>query len=141
MRISSYNIIQDKYRNINTCLRCYTLEDHHTTSCPKSRDYKICSECSMEGHTWRECDGGSKRCINCEGNHSTMAMGCLKNKEIINIKGRKKRRNNNLHRYNKEKYTYLRHNSNQNTYTRNTHNHHSVHVPCTFREHDKSRFL
>lgn len=35
--------------------------------------------------TWQKCDETSKWCINCEGNHSTMAMTCGK-KEIINKK-------------------------------------------------------
>lgn len=73
MRIPSYNIVQDKFHNVNTCLRCYALEDHHTSNCTKGKDYKICSECSRKGHTWRDCDGDEKTCINCEGNHSTMA--------------------------------------------------------------------
>lgn len=80
MRIPSYNIIQDKYLKINTCLRCYALEDHHTSNCPKSRDFKICSECSRENHSWRDCDGGPKCCINCEEHHSTMAMSCGRKK-------------------------------------------------------------
>ena len=93
MRIPSYNIIQDRYLSINTCLRCYKLEDHYTANCPKTRDYKICSDCSEEGHTWKECDGRPKRCINCEGNHSTMVMGCKKKKEILNTKRREGREN------------------------------------------------
>ena len=91
MRIPSYNIIQDKYHNINTCLKCYALEEHHTSKCPRSKDFKICSECSVSGHTWRECEGGPKRCINCDGNHSTMAMACGKKKTIINNKRKAER--------------------------------------------------
>lgn len=91
MRIPTYNIIQDKHHNITTCLRCYALEEHHTSSCPKPRDFKICSECGTEGHIWRECQGGQKRCINCGGGHSTMAMSCGKKKEIINNKRKEER--------------------------------------------------
>ena len=86
MRIPSSDIIQDKFHKINTCLKCYALEKHYTSSCPKDRSFKVCSECSVQGHTWRECEGGPKKCINCDGDHSTMAMACVKKKEIINNK-------------------------------------------------------
>ena len=86
MRIPGYNIIQDKYLHVNTCLRCYALEDHFTANCPRSKNFKICSDCSEEGHTWRECDGRTRKCINCQENHSTMAMACRKKKEILNNK-------------------------------------------------------
>lgn len=86
MRIPPYNIEQDKHHNITTCLRCYAMEDHYTSQCNKSKDYKICSECSGEGHTWRECQSGTKCCLTCEGEHSTLAMRCPKRKEIIKNK-------------------------------------------------------
>ena len=91
MRIPPSNLIQDKYLNISTCLRCYKIDQHYTSNCPKDRAYKICSECSQEGHTWRECKESIKQCINCSGNHSTMAMSCKIRKEKINNKRREER--------------------------------------------------
>lgn len=99
MRIPSYNIKQDEYIGIMTCMRCYTMEDHSTAQCNKDREAKICSECSSRNHTWRECDAGSnKKCITCEGPHSTLAMSCPKRKEIVNQK-RKERKSNETSSY------------------------------------------
>ncbi len=86
MRIPPHNIVQDKHHNITTCLRCYALDLHFTSNCPKNKDYKICSECNTVGHTWRDCPGGPKNCINCGGEHSTMAMSCKNRKEILTQK-------------------------------------------------------
>ena len=91
MRIPADNIIQDKYLNVTTCLRCYTLNEHYSANCPKDRSFKICSECSREGHTWRDCTETTKKCINCNGEHSTMAMSCRKRKEFINTKRREEK--------------------------------------------------
>ncbi len=71
---------------IQCCMRCYTLEQHYTNECPKDRDYRICSECSSEGHVWHQCREVIKKCINCEENHSSMAMKCPKRKEILKNK-------------------------------------------------------
>ncbi len=40
----------ETFISIQCCMRCYTLEQHYTNECPKDRDYKICSECSSDGH-------------------------------------------------------------------------------------------
>ena len=37
MRIPAHDIIQDKYLNVPTCLRCYALDKHYTSNCPKDR--------------------------------------------------------------------------------------------------------
>lgn len=93
MRIPSHDIKQDEHINIMTCMRCYKMEEHSTAQCDQDRNYKICSECSSPNHTWRECDAGeNKRCISCQGQHSTLAMGCPTRKEIVNKK-RKERKN------------------------------------------------
>ncbi len=67
-------------------MRCYILEQHYINECPKGRDYKICYECSSEGHVWHRCREVIKKCINCGENHSSMAMKCLKRKEILKSK-------------------------------------------------------
>lgn len=88
MKIPHYDIKQDIHHNILTCLRCYTLEDHTTAQCDLDKTHKVCSECSSLNHTWRECDSTMKRCLSCNGPHSTMAMRCPKRKEILNMKRR-----------------------------------------------------
>lgn len=86
MRIPSYDIKQDKFHHITTCFKCYMLEDHYTSQCPKSASYKLCSECGEEGHIWRECKSDRKCCPNCGGEHNALAMKCQKRKDIINKK-------------------------------------------------------
>ena len=76
----------ETYIHITCCMRCYALEKHNTRDCSKDRNYKICSECSQEGHFWYNCKEKDKNCINCGGNHSTLAMRCSKRKEIVKEK-------------------------------------------------------
>lgn len=86
MRIASYNIEQDSFHNLITCMRCYQIEDHITKNCPKETTYKICSCCSSNTHTWQECNSEKKTCINCQGDHVTVAMQCPRRKEALNRK-------------------------------------------------------
>ncbi len=79
-------------------MRCYTLEHHFTNECPKPRDFKVCSECSNEGHVWHQCQEPHKKCLNCGENHSAMAMKCNKRKQIL-----KEKRNEEIER---QKMTY-----------------------------------
>ncbi len=53
--IPIYEIKQETFIPVSCCMRCYNLEDHATRDCPKDPRYKLCSECSSEGHLWHEC--------------------------------------------------------------------------------------
>ena len=70
------NICKEIFVEILICFKCYQLEDHPTSSCPKSKDYKIGSLCASLEHTHRECTSSTRKCIKCEeGNdHSTLAL-------------------------------------------------------------------
>ena len=61
MRLSHHDIKIDTYYNIITCYKCYTMEEHTTNKCKKSNSYKICSNCSLEGHIWKECREEKKK--------------------------------------------------------------------------------
>ena len=37
----AHNFCREILVDILTCFKCYQLEDHPTTSCPKSKEYKI----------------------------------------------------------------------------------------------------
>lgn len=76
MRIPPQQVHQDEYIHIKTCMKCYKIEEHNTNQCPKDLNYQICSECGEEGHQWRDCKSTHKKCINCEGQHRTLAMKC-----------------------------------------------------------------
>lgn len=86
LSIPHTEIKQETYIQIQCCMRCYQLEKHNTKDCTKDQSYKICSECSGEGHLWHQCTEKSKKCINCGDEHSTMAMKCAKRKEILKEK-------------------------------------------------------
>ncbi len=92
----SYNVKQETYIPIKCCMKCYQLEDHATRECHMPKDYKICSECSEEGHVWHQCKGKNKCCINCCGDHSTLAMRCSKRKEILKNKRKEEAERNKL---------------------------------------------
>lgn len=93
MSIPPHQIEQDTYIEIKCCMKCYKMEDHFTSECPKPQGYKICSECAEEGHIWTECPNERKKCINCEGEHRTLAMKCLLRKEVIKQKRQTKKEN------------------------------------------------
>ena len=84
--ITSHEIRQETYITIKCCMRCYQLEEHNTRESTKSKNYKVCSECSTEGHLWYECRERNKICLNCNENHSTLAMKCPKKKAILKEK-------------------------------------------------------
>ena len=39
---SAHNICQEILVEILICFKCYQIEDHPISSCPKSKDYKVC---------------------------------------------------------------------------------------------------
>ncbi len=77
--IPGHEIKLETYIPIKCCMRCYTLE-HFTNECRKSRDFKVYSECSNEGHVWHQCQESHKKCPYCGENHCTMAMKRNKSK-------------------------------------------------------------
>ena len=84
VKIASHQIEKEKYTDILMCFSCYKLEDHTTSNCP-TKDTVVCSECTGN-HSYRECNSQTKKCLNCGGQHRTMAMSCPKKKEIIRNK-------------------------------------------------------
>ncbi len=84
--IPHHEVKQETFIQINCCMRCYALEEHATRDCPKDSNFKLCSECSKEGHLWYECREKNKKCVNCKENHNTLAMKCPKRKMILKEK-------------------------------------------------------
>ena len=78
------NICKEIFVKILICFKCYQLDDHSTSSCPKSKDYKICSLRASLEHTHPECTSINWKCINCEEgtDHSTLAMSCPFRKQV-----------------------------------------------------------
>ena len=86
--IAPHQISKERYINIPYCMKCYDIDDHVTNQCPKPQGYQICSECSSQDHTWRNCQIEEKKCIKCGGTHRTMAYKCPKRKENVKKKER-----------------------------------------------------
>ena len=79
LHIPSQAIKKDEYVSTKVCYICYQLNSHISSDCPKrDQGYKICSNCSSTDHTWRDCNSDIKKCINCQGDHNTMAPSCPK---------------------------------------------------------------
>ncbi len=94
--VPANDIKQETFIPIRCCMRCFQLEGHTTRDCEKSRDFKLCSECSQEGHLWHQCLEEVKKCVNCKGPHSTMAMRCPKRKDIIKKKREEEQEKNRI---------------------------------------------
>ena len=79
------NIEKEVFVAVVPCNRCYSCE-HQKRSCTKPQTYQICSSCAEEGHTYTECETERVKCINCKGNHRTLAAKCPKRKALIRKK-------------------------------------------------------
>ena len=79
--IPATSIEKEIFINLIPCYKCYSYE-HKTQDCP-SPNLQICSECSSTTHTFRDCRSQNKSCINCNGNHRTLAAKCPIRREII----------------------------------------------------------
>ena len=86
LSIPPYNITAEKYAFVQQCFICYKLDNHSTRNCDKSHDFLICSVCASPGHTFRNCQNNTKKCLNCNGNHVAISLGCKSRRDIINIK-------------------------------------------------------
>ena len=82
LSIHPTDIKPETHIDIKICYRCYKLNDHLSIDCPKNTTYKICSNCSSTDHIYHDCKSNFKKCINCDGNHATMAFRCPKRREI-----------------------------------------------------------
>ena len=83
LHINPRDLHQEVHHDIRMCFRCYELDSHLSFECPKEQDFKICSNCSCLGHTFKSCSSQVKKCINCGLNHSTISYSCQKRKDVI----------------------------------------------------------
>ena len=80
------SVQKEIYIFLNICYKCYSFE-HKTENCP-TPNVIICSECAAPSHTFRECTSTTKKCINCEGEHRTLAARCPIRKNLLKEKER-----------------------------------------------------
>ena len=70
-------------------MRCYKY-NHNTQKCKLPSSHQVCSECANNNHTFRNCKSTYKKCINCGGNHRTLASVCpVRKKEIKDQRNKK----------------------------------------------------
>ena len=84
--IPSDNVTQETYTEIRYCFKCYAIESHTASNCPKDQHYKICSTCSKTDHTYQNCVSNQPKCINCNQNHKTMSFSCPMRRELVKQK-------------------------------------------------------
>ena len=84
-KFAGRSLERETYVNITPCFRYYSY-DHIMKRCTTSSTYKICSECSKDGHRFNECTSSTKKCINCGQDHKTTAFKCPVRKEILRQK-------------------------------------------------------
>lgn len=80
------------YVPLLTCDRCHAVESHQTTECPHPPTFRLCSECSQQGHTFRDCTTGAQKCLNCNGEHNARAMRCPVRKVALKEKEERMRK-------------------------------------------------
>ena len=81
-RFAGKSLEKEIYINITPCLKCYKY-DHVTKKCKTHEGYKICSECSKQGHRYNDCPSQIKKCLNCGQPHKTLAFKCPVRKELV----------------------------------------------------------
>ncbi len=84
--VPPHQMKEETYIPLLTCNTCYAIEDHSTKQCPCPQGYKVCSECSSNDHTFRECSSPEKQCLHCGQAHSCMAMRCPARKKAYKEK-------------------------------------------------------
>ena len=89
--ITPQYIQEEVHVNLKPCYRCYKY-NHDTNNCKRNINFKICSECGQEGHTYKDCSNINKKCINCGKDHRTLASICEIRKKIIKEKSRSLRK-------------------------------------------------
>ena len=87
MAIGSTQIEPEIYVDVVMCMKCYAIESHNTNKCPTPNKV-ICSECAVEGHTFKQCQSKQKTCINCGGAHRATSMACMERKNVVKMKQR-----------------------------------------------------
>ena len=85
LSISPNTLKCEDYIQVSYCYRCYAIGEHLIADCPCPNDYKICSNCSSDNHTYSNCPSpDTRKCVNCKtSTHHTLAYSCPKRKEYI----------------------------------------------------------
>lgn len=88
--VAPHQIELEEFIPITPCWVCYKY-DHLTKDC-QLKDVSLCSECANIGHTYKQCTSDIKKCLNCDGDHRTLASVCPIRKEILKNKREEKKK-------------------------------------------------
>ena len=83
LHISPSEIQREEFIDVKVCYRCFDLNSHLKSECPKPPDYIICSKCATIGHDFKMCTSTGKKCVNCSQSHQTLSLSCQKRKDIV----------------------------------------------------------
>ena len=89
-RFEGKGMEKEVFISVVPCYQCYSYA-HQKRNCTKPADYKICSNCASEGHTYGDCKSVILRCINCTEDHRTLAAKCPERKTMIKRKIKERR--------------------------------------------------
>ena len=87
--IPARNVEKEIFIKLKPCYNCFSY-DHLTNNCSKEK-MTICANCASEGHKQNNCTSNEQKCLNCGGNHRTLAAACPKRKELIKTKSKELR--------------------------------------------------
>ena len=83
------DIEKEMFVKITPCYNCFAY-DHLTKDCSVEK-MTLCAKCAGNNHIQRDCVAVTEKCINCKGNHRTLAAKCPTRKEIQKNKGKELR--------------------------------------------------
>ena len=87
--VPPHNIEREIFVYLNPCYHCYKY-DHATDEC-RTPNITLCSECAATNHTYRECQTNTKKCLNCQEPHRTLAARCPVRRRLIKEKSKEMR--------------------------------------------------
>ena len=75
---------RELFIRLTPCNNCYGY-NHESRQCPEEKMI-LCVNCGAEGHRQGDCTAREPRCINCDGDHRTLAARCPVRKGLIKQK-------------------------------------------------------
>ena len=87
--IPTRNLEKEIYIKIKPCYNCFGY-DHATRECNQERK-TVCAFCASENHKQKDCTNNEPKCVNCGGDHRTLAAACPIRKRIIKEKSKQMR--------------------------------------------------
>lgn len=83
------DIEKETFVRITPCYNCFAY-DHLTKECNVEK-MTLCAKCAGDDHYQKDCKSLTEKCINCKGDHRTLAARCPRRKEIQKNKGKELR--------------------------------------------------